>query len=39
MINKIDDIENISTRDYCLNIKINKERLLNNLLNLYKKFQ
>ena len=38
-IDKIDDVQNISSGVYGLNIKINKEKLSNNLLNLFKKIE
>ena len=38
-IDKIDNIEHLSIRVYGLSIKINKEKLSNNLLNLYKKIE
>ena len=38
-IDKIDDVQNISTGVYALNIRINKDKLSNNLLNLYKKIE
>ena len=38
-IDKIEDVQYITTGVYGLNIRINKDKLLNNLLNLYKKIE
>jgi len=38
-IDKIEEVQYITTGVYALNIRINKDKLLNNLLNLYKKIE
>ena len=38
-IDKIEEVQYVTTGVYALNIRINKDKLLNNLLNLYKKIE